>query len=239
MPNSYFQFKQFKIEQENCAMKVSTDACILGAFAAQHISSTPSSILDIGSGTGLLSLMLAQKVAATIDAIELDQQAAVQLQDNIQQSPWAERVQAHQIAIQDFAQAHKQPYDIIISNPPFYPNHLTTSDTQINRARHTVSLSFEELAAVVHQLMKETGTFYLLLSAQQQALFSKIAQEQGIYCQEHWAIQDRATSPVIRVVSVWGKQVAEQKNHQLVIKGYNTQYSNQFEELLRDYYLIF
>ena len=239
MPNSYFQFKQFRIDQGNCAMKVTTDGCLLGAFAAQHISDTSTQLLDIGSGTGLLSLMVAQKQHLSIDAVELDQQAAAQLRENIQQSPWANRIQAYEIAIQEFAHQSTKQYDIIICNPPFYPNHLKSPNSQINRARHTDQLPFEELAASVGQLLTESGIFYLLLSAQQQTLFAEIAVANGLYCQEQHAIQDRENSPVIRIISVWGKQQVNQKNHQFIIKGKNNEYSSQAEQLLHDYYLIF
>ena len=220
-------------------MKVSTDSCLLGAFTAAHIKHTPTRILDIGSGTGLLSLMIAQKVASPIDAVELDEQAAVQLRENIAQSPWANRVQVYADSIQTFSQQTEQQYEVIICNPPFYPNHFKSPSATINRARHTDQLSFGELVAAVQQLLNKKGTFYLLLPPQQQLLFAEIAQATGLYCHESLTVQARADSAVIRVISVWKKEEKEHTQQALIIRNQGNQYTTQFESLLSDYYLIF
>ena len=119
MSNNYFQFKQFTIHQDKCAMKVCTDACLFGAFVANEIQDkTINHILDIGAGTGLLSLMLAQKSNAAIDAVEIDKSTYEQAEENISQSSWKEKITVYNSGIADFYSNYK--YDLIISNPPFF-----------------------------------------------------------------------------------------------------------------------
>ncbi|MGN6568280.1 MAG: tRNA1(Val) (adenine(37)-N6)-methyltransferase, partial [Flavipsychrobacter sp.] len=142
MSNQYFQFKQFRIEQDKCAMKVSTDACIQGAWTPIH--DHVRHVLDIGTGTGLLSLMLAQRDPRMhIDAVELDEQAATQAKENIVSSPFSERIDIIHGDAKEY-QANQQ-YDLIICNPPFFQNSLLGDNSKRNTARHTLSFSYEDL----------------------------------------------------------------------------------------------
>jgi tRNA1Val (adenine37-N6)-methyltransferase len=139
MANSFFQFKQFIIHQDRCAMKVTTDACLFGAWVAKEVGGQKSeveTILDIGTGTGLLSLMLAQKTNATIDSVEIDEAAAEQAQENANASLWKDRIFVMPGDAKDMAYTFCKNFDIIISNPPFYENELTSSDHQKNLAHH-------------------------------------------------------------------------------------------------------
>jgi tRNA1Val (adenine37-N6)-methyltransferase len=136
--NSYFQFKQFTVHQGDCAMKVTTDACIQGAWTP--VQKDEVRILDIGAGTGLLSLMLAQKAPnAIVDAVELNEQAATQAGQNFAGSPWADRLNVICSDIQGYRATHK--YDLIISNPPFFNNSLKGPEASRNNARHTTALT--------------------------------------------------------------------------------------------------
>src|SRR5262245_58656662 len=145
MPNSYFQFKQFVIHQEHCAMKVTTDGCLFGAWVAASKAGNAAAgkhVLDIGTGTGLLSLMYAQKHPhAQIDAIEIDEAAAQQAADNFAASPWQKRLQLIHSDIKDYRPSH--PYDTIISNPPFYENQLSSGNAKKNMAHHSSSIGLE------------------------------------------------------------------------------------------------
>lgn len=218
-------------------MKVTTDACILGAYTAL-CELVPQRILDIGSGTGLLSLMLAQAFEASIDSVELDEQAALQCANNFKESPWADRLQVHQMAIQTFVTNSKAPYQLIISNPPYFPNHLKNQEKLKSQARHTETLSYEELAQCVADGLSDQGRFYLILPAEQEPLFRKIASQAGLYCQHELCIQNWKDSSVIRVVAVYGKARTEQVNSTpFIIREAPNVYTKQFVELLKEYYL--
>ena len=144
MPNEPFQFKQFSIEQDKTAMKVGTDGVLLGAWVA--ISSNPFSILDVGAGTGLIALMLAQRSnAETIDAVELNEEAYEQTVENFEKSDWSDRLFCYHASLQEFTNEFEDKYDLIVSNPPFYTATYKELPSSRALARHTESLSYSEL----------------------------------------------------------------------------------------------
>lgn len=237
MANSYFQFKQFRIDQGQCAMKVTTDACLLGGYVAQE-QVAQQHILDIGAGTGLLSLMLAQATTVAIDAVELDEQAAIQCQENFRQSPWAERLTLFQSAVQDFASTTQNRYDLIISNPPYFPNHIKNKNAIKSQARHTDTLSFADLVRSVQQLLMENGCFYLILPTYEHQLFHHEAEQQGLFCQKQIHIRDRQDTAVIRVIGKYGKELPEAiAIEEFIIKQDKATYTAAFIALLKAYYL--
>ncbi|MEM8894752.1 MAG: methyltransferase [Bacteroidota bacterium] len=139
MPNTYFDFKQFRVDQGQSGMKVTTEGCILGAWARFN---QPKRILDIGTGTGLLSLMLAQRYpTGIIDAVELDEKAAQQAKQNFRKSPWSSKLTAHHCCIKDFEAVNGRCYDLIICNPPFFKNDLKSTNSQKAKAIHNDNLS--------------------------------------------------------------------------------------------------
>lgn len=174
MANSWFQFKQFRIDQDKCGMKVSTDACVFGGLILKGLQSraTPLRGLDIGTGTGLLSLMLLQECPSIyMDAVEIDSDAFDQARVNFEQSPWSGRVRCYSGSIQDFtrqAQGIVQ-YDFIICNPPFFTGHLLTADAKRQLARHTASLSHGELFRAVSLLLAPGGLAGMLYPASEEA----------------------------------------------------------------------
>jgi tRNA1Val (adenine37-N6)-methyltransferase len=163
MANTHFQFKQFIVHQDKAAMKVTTDSCLFGGWVAEELSAEKDegkNILDIGTGTGLLSLMLAQKTSGDIDALEIDKEAYEQAIANVSSSPWKERIR---VMLQDASSfLSKKKYNTIISNPPFYENELKSPDSKRNIAHHS-GLSLNHLLSVVKENLEERGTFYLLL----------------------------------------------------------------------------
>ncbi|MDQ2752894.1 MAG: methyltransferase, partial [Bacteroidota bacterium] len=164
MPNTYFQFKQFIVHQEKSAMKVCTDSCLFGAWAANHLCNTNKNvnrILDVGAGTGLLSLMLAQQCDAIIDAVETDGSSANEANENFLQSSWQERLHCYEKRIQDFYA--KETYDFIICNPPFYEKDLLGKNKPNNVAHHNAGLILRELITAVKRLLNEEGSFAILL----------------------------------------------------------------------------
>lgn len=236
MPQDFFQFKQFTVRQGRCAMKVSTEACVLGGLCAQEAS--PTGILDIGAGTGLLSLMLAQAFPeANIEAVEIEAAAFAQCQENFAESPWANRLQVHLADIAAFRPA--QPYDFIVSNPPFYDKHLPSSQAARQIALHTDTLPFEVLAAALATLLAPQGQAAVLLPLQAASTFGALAMEAGLYCQKRvYLYQYEGRSKPFREVSFWGKQQVSPTEEHLFFKNHNqSHYSEDFKVLLKAYYL--
>src|SRR3982750_4258430 len=164
MSNTYFQFKEFRIDQERTAMKVTTDGCLLGAWASQLISGDSlhqGQVLDIGTGTGLLSLMIAQVTNHRIDSVEMEDQAAIQALENIAHSKWKDRIQLIHADIREYTTECR--YDYIVSNPPFYENELKSGRQEKDMAHHDAGLSLTELFASIDRLLSPDGKFYLLL----------------------------------------------------------------------------
>ncbi|WP_259014249.1 tRNA1(Val) (adenine(37)-N6)-methyltransferase [Emticicia fluvialis] len=242
MPKSYFQFKQFIIHQDQCAMKVCTDACILGAYAEQE---NAQRILDIGAGTGLLSLMLAQRTEAKIDAVEIDEAAYKQANRNITESKFAHKVWLQHQSIQNFSQQNQDSdrarYDLIISNPPFYQNSLQSPDEPTSKALHATTLTLEELTDAVIQLLKPDGRFIVLLPPFEARQLAEVAQKKALYLSKRLLIQHNPQKQVFRHIMTFGKTPeAAYAEETLVIHEKETgAYSEKFRNLLSDYYTIF
>ncbi len=198
MPKNSFTFQQFVINQERCAMKVCTDACILGA-STDVINI--NRILDIGTGTGLLALMLAQRTDAKIDAVEIDESAYNQAFINISESRFSNKVRVHQQRIQDFTAGEN--YDLIISNPPFYQQSLKSPDAQTNKALHAVTLTFDELIAAVKRLLKPDGRFVVLLPPFEIEKLIAIAQKKELYLSKKMSIRHDESMPVFRIIATF------------------------------------
>jgi tRNA1Val (adenine37-N6)-methyltransferase len=238
MANTYFQFKQFIVHQEKAAMKVCTDACLFGAWVAEKIQKSKiESALDIGTGTGLLSLMLAQKTDTLIDAIEIDEAAAQQASANFKASPWDSRLKIHATSIQQFNQKSTKHYDVIVSNPPFFEESLRSNNEKKNLAKHTRELSFEELSIIVSQQLKIDGAFYILLPYHEFQKFNKVANAQNLFLKQQVNIRQTDKHIFFRTIGVYSKeQVLNNMIDEIEIK-INNEYSPQFIELLKDYYL--
>lgn len=236
MPKHQFQFKQFAIEQDLCAMKVSLDACLLGAMA--NIDNCQR-ILDIGAGTGLLSLMVAQRSQALIDAIELDEQACLQAQLNIDNSPFAERIRLQRGDIQSFTP--EQPYDAIICNPPFFSEQLKNPDPQRTLARHNDSLSFAQLCNSIATCLTASGHATLLLPVSEFDRFMHHATLQKLTLSAITWVQSRAHKPANRVIFVINKQTPYEQppvqNHLCIYENSSNAYSADFKKWLQPYYL--
>lgn len=241
MANSYFQFKQFRIEQGHCAMKVSTDACVFGAYIPIHDAQT---ILDIGTGTGLLALMLAQKVANytqnfSITAIEIDEIAAQQAKENIENSKWKNQIRVIQQSIQDYTKFGTAiGYDWIVCNPPFFVNSTLPPNTKQALAHHHTALSFEELWQVVEKLLAETGKFAVILPISESKIFTELGTQYGFSVSRQLFLQDSAKHKPHRIISIYNKNSKEQYiEEKLICKDENGQYTTEFVKLLQGYYL--
>lgn len=233
MGNSWFQFQQFRIDQDRCAMKISTDAILLGALANAE---KPNQILDIGTGTGVIALMLAQRFAeAKVTAVELDSDAASQAQENISQSPFASRMNLCQGRIQDFSPGEK--FDLIVSNPPYFPDHLKSSDSKRNQALHTDSLSFEELIDRVLALLNPDGKFWLILPPRQMEDFADLAKKSDLKDFRRISVRDRADKSIFRVVAAFSKVEKSSDAQELILKDSSGNYTSAYKNLLSGFLL--
>lgn len=235
MSNAWFQFKKFRIAQDKCAMKVTTDACIQGAWTpvGQHVRR----VLDIGTGTGLLSLMLAQRLPqAHIEGVEVEAAAAQQATENVSDSPWHDRIRVVQLDIAEHAPDYT--YDLIICNPPFFTNSLLNPDTNKSLARHDNSMSKQMLVASVLRLLSVEGHFSILLPTQEHKLFAEIAAEQGLKCVATLEVRHRPNASVKRIISIWNKDASSTVSSEvLTIQNDDGSYTEQFRELLKAFYL--
>jgi tRNA1Val (adenine37-N6)-methyltransferase len=235
MSNQFFQFKQFTIEQDRCAMKVSTEACILGAwFARQKNSAT--TVLDIGSGTGLLMLMLAQQWDGVFHGIEIDPRAAGQLRENIDRSPWKDSCQVFEGDVRSYPLA--VVYDFIITNPPFYEQQLKSKDHSINLARHSDSLSIEELLTTIDKHLSAEGRFGIILPTGRAVQFENMAKAKGYCLFEKLEISHSPSHTTFRSILHLGrKENGREKHSTLYIRDSAGNYSAAFIQLMKDYYL--
>ncbi|WP_261990368.1 tRNA1(Val) (adenine(37)-N6)-methyltransferase [Hymenobacter sp. BT188] len=240
MANSYFQFKQFRVEQGQCAMKVCTDACVLGA-AANLSESTR--LLDIGTGTGLLALMAAQRNhSVQIEAVELDESAAAQAIGNVAASPWPERIKVHGSSLAQFASTQPEPFDYIICNPPFFRHSLRSPDAARTTARHTAAdtLSFEELTAFTAQYLTPAGQLTVLLPPPEMHHLEQKAALGGFFPSIQLHLHHRLGSRANRHITTFTRTPEATKNYSLAIyTEAEATYSPEFKALLRDFYLAF
>lgn len=236
MANSYFQFKQFKITQDRCAMKVGTDGVLLGAWAPLKES---CKVLDIGTGTGLVALMLAQRCSsACIEAIDIDESAVVQARENVADSPWPERVNVCQMDVKNAPQTWKETFDCIVSNPPYFVDSLKCPDKSRMVARHTAELDFPALAKSASFLLNEEGMFSVVLPADAYTSFVSSCLREGLHLQRVLWVHTKPDIPAKRVLMTFVKQaVDETEQEHLTVEVSRHVYSPEYVSLLKDFYL--
>lgn len=240
MANSYFQFKQFTIQQENCAMKVTTDACLFGSLCPTFDERKEVfKVLDIGTGTGLLSLMFAQKKqSAVIDAVEIDEDAFQQATENVAASPWSHRIKVIHTDAKEFDSGNQ--YDFIISNPPFYEKELKSDDAKKNLAHHNKGLLLPELLNAVKKNLKPGGRFSLLLPYKRNEEIKRMMSDSNLFIQQLTFVRQSATHDYFRIIlsgKLTDNEPAETIIDEISIKDKNNQYTPEFTALLKDYYL--
>lgn len=232
-----FRFKKFFVSQEHAGMKVCTDSCLFGSLISTE---NKTNALDIGAGTGLLGLMLAQKNQnLKVTAIEIDGLAVLDATKNIEESPYNDQIQLIHQSIQGFVKSSTQKFDLIVSNPPFYQNNLRSNRLEKNMACHAESLTFDELANVIENLLSESGSAWIMLPPYEMQDFLKKSIEKKFYINRKYLVKPNEVKPVFReIVELTWSKVQETKVAEINIYE-NQHYSPIFAELLKDYYLIF
>ncbi|MES2796098.1 MAG: methyltransferase [Bacteroidota bacterium] len=233
---SHFYCKQFSIRHDIASLKVTTEALILGAYAAIE-SKNSENILDIGTGTGILALMVAQKTKCLIDAIEIEKVSAKLAQENVENSTFKDQIKVYHCPVQAFDSIKK--YDLIISNPPFFENHLKSPQAKKNVAIHNDFLPFQELALGLHRLMQKKGRFLVLLPSSQLLLLEEALNLLNIKKTKEFRIHHDQNSKVLRIIATFEYNFSSVELVNFFIKDQTGNYTRQFEDLLKDYYLIF
>lgn len=235
MPSSFFQFKQFSVYHDRCAMKVGTDGVLLGAWCDVSQAKTA---LDIGTGTGLIGLMMAQRNADIItDAIDIDISAIKQAKGNIVQSPFASRIKCHHISLQSFKEHCLAKYDIIVSNPPFFVQSLKSPDKNRTLARHTDSLQMEELIGIASGLLSDRGKLSVIYPYEYKDSLIRLASNSGLYISRITNVYPTPSSLPKRVLIEFSKTELLLTENDLIIEKARHIYSDEFTALVKDFYL--
>lgn len=232
-----FRFKQFQIHQNKTAMKIGTDGVLLGAWADVQAA---KSILDIGTGTGLIALMAAQRnKLAKIDAVEIDVMSYEEAKQNFEESKWSERFKIFNATIQDFAKSQKKQYDLIISNPPYFINSTKSKYDYKNQVRHTDNLSFEDLIESVYILLNDSGKFCVVLPFAEGVIFEALAKAKNLFCTKKVNVKGRDFKPTERLLMQFEKIEKPIKESHLTIQNTPKRhdYTSDYIELTKDFYL--
>lgn len=238
MSKHIFKFKQFTIRQEKAGMKVGTDGVLLGAWADCRDAFT---ILDIGTGTGLIALMLAQRTDGMIDGIEIDTDAFDEACYNVEASDWQQRITLFNTPLQEYARICSKKYDIIVSNPPFFTNSLKTPDAQRTMARHNDSLAPFELFEGVKKLIAPKGSLFIIIPAANYDEFNHLATKHGFTCRKKlWVKPTPDIQPKRVLLEYYHGDCENIEEESLVVEQNGRhQYSDEYKALTKDYYLAF
>lgn len=235
MANSYFRFKQFTVNQHLCAMKVGIDGVLLGA---RTDTGNCKNILDIGTGTGLIALMLAQRCSAKIMAIDIDPGAIRQANENISSSPWPDRIETREISLQDYSEQTNDKFDLIVSNPPYFINALKSPDPSRSTARHTYRLTHTELLLYSKKLLAEKGKICIILPVNEGFDCINYAKTIDLFCSKLVEVYPKPDKPVKRLIMEFITDRVETENSKIVIETTERhRYSEDFSLLLKDFYL--
>lgn len=234
--NNPFQFKQFTVKQDQCAMKIGTDSVLLGAWTP--LKDNPFSILDIGAGTGILSLMLAQRSnAQVIDGLEIDENAYEQCVENFENSPWSDRLFCYHADLQEFAEEIEDKYDLIISNPPFYADHFKTDNKQRDMARFQDAMPFEHLVVCAAHLLEDNGRFSVIIPFSEEDRFINLAQKVGLFPNQILNVKGYPNADIKRSLIGFSFHESEIQKEELIIETQRHQYTEDYINLTKDFYL--
>ena len=238
MPNSAFAFKQFNVKQDKCAMKVGTDAVLLGSWIQPNGS---THILDIGTGTGVIALMLAQKTNASIVGIDIDVSATQQAQENVDESKFKNSITLFNTSFQDYVKTTSLKFQLIVSNPPFFEQSLKSSDEKRSNARHADVLPFDELLEGVIKVLDESGKFCLILPTLEADKFRNMAQKKGLYLSKLLRVKSRVDkdSDKRHLMQFEFKPTEFSEETIAIEEDERHSYTEAYKELTKAYYLNF
>lgn len=231
-----FHFKQFSLEQDQCAMKIGTDGVLLGAWAD---ASKVDNILDIGTGTGLIAIMMAQRNAeATIHAVEIEEAAFEQAKANMERSSWKDRLEVFHTPIQDYARSTRTTYDLIISNPPFFSGGTFSQDQDRNNVRHTVKLPNGDLLTATRSLLSQEGRFCVILPYIEGLQFKQMAERYHLFCTKMVEVKPKKDKGVERLLLQFERTEKPLEESELVIqREKRNDYTDDYVALTKEFYL--
>ncbi|MFD1094283.1 tRNA1(Val) (adenine(37)-N6)-methyltransferase [Salegentibacter chungangensis] len=238
MSQKPFQFKEFSVSQDRCAMKIGTDGVLLGAWAP--IKDSAFSILDIGAGTGVLALMMAQRSSAElIDALEIDENAYEQAVENFEASDWGDRLFCYHAAFDEFVEEmeEEEKYDLIVSNPPFYSAEYTSGDAERDQARFAEALPFNELLDGVSRLLSPEGNFCVIIPFTEEENFLKLAEQSGLFPQKITRVKGNKESKIKRSLMSLGFEKTGPETDELIIEISRHNYTEEYRNLVSPFYL--
>ncbi|RZK12089.1 MAG: methyltransferase domain-containing protein [Flavobacterium sp.] len=232
-----FQFKQFSVEQDRCAMKIGTDGVLLGAWSP--IPENAFSVLDIGAGTGIISLMIAQRTfAEQIDALEIDEEAYEQAVENFENSPWSDRLFCFHAGLDEFVEEPEDEYDLIISNPPFYTDDYKSDNEQRDLARFADALPFEELIEAAALLLSENGIFSVVIPYKEEEKFVSLAREVDLFPIKITHVKGTPSTEIKRSLLAFSRNEIENfPIDELIIETSRHIYTEEYIALTKDFYL--
>ena len=231
-----FQFKQFSIQQEKTAMKVGTDGVLLGAWTP--IINNPFNILDIGAGTGLIALMLAQRTQAEqIDAIEIDENAYEECVDNFENSPWNDRLYCYHAGLDEFVDEVEELYDLIVSNPPFYTAEYKSNNESRDLARFEDALPFEELVEAADFFLSDHGIFSIIIPFNEEEKILSLCLERELFPIKITRVKGTPASEIKRSLMAFTRIQQDPIINELIIEIARHDYTDEYKELTKDFYL--
>jgi tRNA1Val (adenine37-N6)-methyltransferase len=232
-----FQFKQFSVQQDKCAMKIGTDGVLLGAWCP--IDNNPNSILDIGAGTGILSLMLAQRTnAEQIDALEIDEEAFEQATDNFENSPWSDKLFCFHAGLDEFVEEPEDEYDLIVSNPPFFSEDVKTNNESRDLARFQEAMPFEDLVEAADLLLSENGIFAVIIPYKEEERFIDLCAEMELFPVKVTRVKGSHTTPIVRSLLAFKRyELSVLEADELVIEINRHEYTDDYINLTKNFYL--
>lgn len=232
-----FAFKKFSVNQDKTAMKIGTDGVLLGAWCP--INNRPNSILDIGTGTGIIALILAQRTEAQqIDALEIEENAYEQAVDNFENSPWSDRLFCFHAGLDEFVDDPEDEYDLIVSNPPFYVEDYKTNDTHRDLARFQDAMPFEDLVAAVDLLLSENGIFAVIIPFKEEERFMDLCAKMELFPIKITRVKGAHNTPIVRSLMAFKRfELTTLTSDELVIEINRHEYTDAYIELTKDFYL--